>query len=232
MIRVALLMLAAILALPAVTGCQTVEGLTDAERAQVAAGERAVLLLRIRCLIDGVPCEPFSEKEFATTPLFMFGLGSFETVGQPEQVVPRFLPVDSERGGWISFVLAPGTYHIAVLGPGTSVMYGSGTAQSPTLQSCPRWRVDVPPGAGVVHAGTIRVEGRTVGEYLFGGRMVDPVPEAAAALRDHGDEEEVRRIAARHFPEATSIRFAPLQRWRPGDPRVITTPPATKRHGD
>lgn len=229
MIRMALLMLALFAAMPVITGCQAVEGLTDAERAQVSAGERAVVLLRIRCVIDGVPCEPFGEKEFATTPLFMFGLGSFETVGEPEQVVPRFLPLDSERGGWICFVLAPGTYHIAVLGPGTNVMYGSSSLSAPPLLSCPRWRVDVPEGAGVVDAGTIRVEGRSIGEYLFGGRMIEPVPEAATALRE--DDDEVRRIAARHFPEAASIRFAPLQRWRPGDPKVITTPRGTERRG-
>ena len=204
------------------TGCQSTAGLTPAEREQVQAGDRVVVLLRIQCTIDGQPWESFAEHGLVEEGIFAFGLGSFETVGVPVPAYPRSLTADSARDGWVYLLLAPGTYYIAVLGPMNDANYRVAAGDLASLLNSPRWRLEVPEGVAVVHPGTLLFEGRTTGTLMFGKPILAPNPDAAVVVRDDVDEAGV--VAARHFPSVDSVPFVPLQRWRPGEPRVITTP--------
>lgn len=208
-------------------GCQAVGGLTDGERSQLYAGERVVVLLRIECAIDGQPAEPFGEEEFAGSPIFGFGLGSFETVLEPVPIAPRMLASDSERGGWIYLFVAPGTYHFAVLGPDTNVVSMHQTISHSPLAHAPRWHMDVPDQASIVYAGTLSFEAKTAGELLLGGRIIQPDPSGTVSVRDEFDEAAI--VAARHFPAVERVTSVLLRRWRPGDTKLLRTPRDLRR---
>ncbi len=222
-IAAALVLLATVV--PAGLGCRSVGRLTTAEREQVHVGNRAVVLMRLQCKIDGLPREPLAEDWFIEGGIFAFGLGTFETVGVPARVYPRFLPVDSANGGWMYFLLAPGTYYIAVLGPRTEAYYTFARGDLTPLLNSPRWRLEVPEGVSVVHPGALLFEGKSrARDFMFGPAdpWIEPVPDAEILLRD--DAEEAAVVAARHFPPVGRVPFVPLKRWHPGDPRIITTP--------
>lgn len=222
MTRAGQLMVAAFILAWAMIGCETVGGLTDAESAQVQAGDRAVVLLRIQCSIDGKPCEPFTEEEFGDTPIFAFGLGGFETILEPWPVTPRFLSEDSKRRGWFYFVLEPGIYHLAVIGPDTSASYMRPQIDYSPLARALRWHMDVPEGAAVVYAGTLCFEAMTDSELPFGRRTIRRDPVGTISLRD--DSEEANLIAAGRFPTKSGVSFVPLERWRPGESKKLRTP--------
>jgi hypothetical protein len=208
-------------------GCQAVGGLTDAERNQLCAGERVVVLLRLECAIDGQPAEPFGEEEFAGAPIFGFGLGSFETVLEPVPIAPRMLASDSERGGWIYLFVAPGTYHFAVLGPDSNVISMQQTISRSPLTHAPRWHMDVPDEATIVYAGTLSFEAKSTGELLFGGRTIQPDPGGTVSVRDEFDEAKL--VADRHFPAVERVTSVLLRRWRPGDTKLLRTPRELRR---
>jgi hypothetical protein len=231
------LALAAFSLVTGLIGCQSVGGLTDAEREQVKMGERVVVLLKVECVVDGNPPLSFESEEFGGAPLVLFGLGSFRTVLDPDVVEPRRLVEDSRRGGWIYFVLAPGTYHLAVLGPDTFVSATSERLSEPPIRQAPRWHMEVPEGAAFVHVGTLSFEAKSVGGYLFGERSVHRDPRGTISLRDESGEAVL--VAARNFrgfldsgdanPEQPTIEFSPLRRWHPGETKVIRTPRALTR---
>lgn len=202
-----------------VAACATTGPLSQQERAAVQAGETAVVLLRTRCTIDGQPREAFPGFSFSQEPLLAFGLGTFETIGEPRWAHPRFFSDEARRAGWAFFVLPPGTYYLAVLGPDSVV-----TSQTDRkhLREAPRWRFDIPANSSVVYIGTLEVGGQIQGHLLFGNEVVKPLGPGAVAVSDDG--EEARRLLAEVFPAAADLQVLPLQRWRPGEPIVIRAP--------
>lgn len=197
-------------------------GQLPVERSDRDTGEKAAVLLNIQCTIDNQPYESFIEPTFTTEPIFLFGLGSFETIGEPKFVTHRFLSPESRRTGWTYFMLSPGVYYLAVLGPDSSVV---SKASGKYLQEAPRWRIDIPQNVKAVYVGTLQFKGKSNGQLLFGGKIIIPTGGDEPAIRD--DHLIASGLISHHFPDAGEAKNILMQRWRPGDPVVIRSSGAT-----
>jgi hypothetical protein len=197
-------------------GCASQALLTANERDAVYTGDKALVLLRVQCTVDNQPYEPF-ETTFTVEPIVFFGLGTLETVGEPRVVGNRFISKESRRAGWTYFVLAPGVYYLAVIGPEGSAIYKAGAGKY--LQEAPRWRIDVPENAKLIYAGTLQLTGKSDGSLLFGGKVITPINSDEFTLRD--DHELARSLLSEHFPDAGETQTILMQRWHRGDPVII-----------
>jgi hypothetical protein len=196
-------------------GCASVNPPAQAELAAVAAARQAIVLLRVQCMIDGRPYEPFSHGLGADD--VGFGLGSFDTGGEPRAVVSRFLSEQSRRAGWTYFVLRPGIYYLAVRPPQRS----DWRAYARALQTGPRWRIDVPAGAKAVYTGTLRLTGEA-DPLLFGDRIMRSINADTAAVED--ERELAGALLARDVAAAGKPMTVLMRRWREGEPIIIRTP--------
>jgi len=173
------------------------------------------VLLRVQCTIDGQPYGPFSFSLGADN--VGFGLGSFDSAGQPRAVGLRFLSEASRRAGWTYFVLRPGVYYLAVRPP----QRGSLRAYDEALLTGPRWRIDVPEGAKAVYVGTLHLTGEA-DFLLFGGRIMRSVRGDAALVED--ERELASGLLAEEFPALGEAKTVLMQRWHEGEPIIIRTP--------
>jgi hypothetical protein len=196
-------------------GCASVNPPTQAELAAVSAGRQAIILLRVQCMIGGRPYEPFSyglgEDNVG------FGLGTFDTGGEPRATGLRFPSQESRRAGWIYFVLRPGVYYLAVRPP----QRGSLRAYDEALLTGPRWRIDVPAHAKAVYVGTLRLTGEA-DPLLFGDRIMRSIDGDSATVEDERDFAVA--LLAREFPAAGEPETVLMRRWRKGEPIIIRTP--------
>ena len=201
-------------------GCASQAVITEVERSAIKAGEKAVVLLNVQCTIDGQPQEAFIQPTFTREPLFLFGLGTFETVGEPRIAVHRYLSEETRRAGWTFFILSPGVYYLAVLGPDSSVISLAGALDSQNyLRDAPRWRIDVPENARLIYAGTLQTAGRSQGELLFGGKIIRPDASNEVTLRD--DQGLAAHILSEYFQDAGTVRTILMKRWHRGEPVII-----------
>jgi hypothetical protein len=196
-------------------GCASVNPPVQAELAAVVSGRQAIVLLRVQCMIDGRPYEPFSHVLGEDN--VGFGLGSFDTGGEPGAVVPRFLSEPSRRAGWTYFVLRPGIYYLAVRPPQRS----DWRAYAKLLQTGPRWRIDVPEGAKAVYAGTLSLTG-AADPLLFGDRIMRSIDGDASRVED--ERELAAAVLEREVPEAGGPETVLMRRWREGEPIILRTP--------
>ena len=203
-------------------GCTTLGKVTAIDRAAVIDGGKAVILLNVQCTIDNQPCEAF-EPACTTEPIILFGLGSFETVGEPRLAGHRFLSEASRRAGWTYFLLSPGVYYLAVTGPDSSAISRARSRDSQKyLNEAPRWRIDVPENVKAIYAGTLQLAGKSVGKLLSGRKIVRSANGDEATLRD--DHEPANRLLSEHFPDAGEVKTILMQRWREGEPIIIRSP--------
>jgi hypothetical protein len=196
-------------------GCASVNPPAQAELAAVAAARQAIVLLRVQCMIEGRPYEPFSYRLGEDN--VGFGLGTFDTGGEPRAVASRFLSVQSRRAGWTYFVLRPGIYYLAVRPPQRS----DWRAYERSLQTGPRWRIDVPEGAKAVYAGTLSLTG-AADPLLFGDRIMRSIAGDASRVED--EREFAAAVLAREVPTAGEPETVLMRRWREGEPIMIRTP--------
>jgi hypothetical protein len=201
-------------------GCASTGMISDREQAAVDAGEKAIVLLRIHCTIDNQQCEPFINPTFTADPIIFFGLGAFETVGEPRFSGHRFLSEESRRAGWTYFVLSPEVYYLAVIGPDSSAM--SKASDSQYFREAPRWRIDVPENAKLIYVGTLQLEGKSDGKLLFGGKIVRPISSDEVTLTN--EHELASSLLAEYFPDVGETKTILMQRWRRGDPVIIRSP--------
>lgn len=196
-------------------GCASLDVLTATERAGVSAGEKAIVLIRVKCTIDNEPYEPFS---FSTVmDNVSFGLGTFDTMGEPRTVGHRFLSEESRRAGWTYFVLSPGVYYLAVRPPQRT----DWRAYEKMLQAAPRWRIDIPEHAKLIYVGTLDLTGES-DPLLLGGRIMRSIiAEEATIEREY---ELASRLLSEHFPDAGEAKTVQMQRWHRGDPIIIRSP--------
>ncbi|MGA8005082.1 MAG: hypothetical protein WCA17_03200 [Burkholderiales bacterium] len=166
-------------------------------------------------MIGGRPYEAFSH-ELGEDNVGL-GLGTFATGGEPRAVVPRFLSEASRRAGWTYFVLHPGIYYLAVRPP----QRGDWRAYERSLQTGPRWRIDVPEGAKAVYAGTLSLTG-AADPLLFGDRIMRSIDGDASRVED--ERELAAAVLARELPAAGEPQAVPMRRWREGEPIIIRTP--------
>ena len=201
-------------------GCVSQAVITEAERSAVNTGDEAVVLLNVQCTIDGQPQEAFIQPTFTREPLFLFGVGTFETVGEPRIAAHRYLSEETRRAGWIYFTLSPGVYYLAVLGPDSSVISSAGALDSQKyLRDAPRWRIDVPEKARLIYVGTLQTAGKSNGELLFGGEIIRPDGGNEVSLRN--DQRLARDILSEHFQGAGEMQTILMKRWHRGDPVII-----------
>jgi hypothetical protein len=146
-----------------------------------------------------------------------FGLGSFDTGGEPRAVGLRFLSQESRRAGWTYFVLRPGVYYLALRPPQRS----DWRAYERSLQTGPRWRIDVPEGAQAVYVGTLSLTGEA-DPLLFGDRIMRSIRGDALSVED--EREFAADLLAREVPAAGEIETVLMQRWHTGEPIIIRTP--------
>lgn len=184
------------------------------KRSDTDTGGKAIVLLNIQCTIDNQPYESFIEPTFTTEPIFLFGLGSFETVGEPRFVTHHFLSRETRRAGWTYFMLSPGVYYLAVLGPDSSVV-----PSDKYFQEAPRWRIDIPQNVKAVYVGTLQFTGKSNGQLLFGGKIIIPAEGDEPTIRD--DHSIASGIISQYLPDAGEAKTIFMQRWRPTDPVVI-----------
>lgn len=196
-------------------GCASINPPTQVELAAVSAGRQAIVLLRVQCMIEGRPYEPFSYG--LGNDNVGFGLGTFDTGGEPRAVVSRFLSEQSRLAGWTYFVLRPGIYYLAVRPPQRS----DWRAYERSLQTGPRWRIDVPEGAKAVYAGTLGLTG-AADPLLFGDRIMRSIDGDASRVED--EREFAGALLARELPAAGEPRTVLMRRWREGEPIIIRTP--------
>ena len=196
-------------------GCASTGALTQSEQAAIADGREAIVLLRVECTIDGRPYEPFSFGLGADN--VSFGLGSFDTGGAPRAVGQRFLSEESRRAGWTYFVLRPGVYYLAVRPPQRS----DWRAYERSLQTGPRWRIDVAEGAKAVYVGSLRLTG-DADPLLFGDRIMRSIRADASSVED--ERELARELMAREVPAAGETETVLMRRWHEGEPIIIRTP--------
>ena len=195
--------------------CTSLYVLPEPEMAEVYSGEKTLVLLRIECTVDDLSYEPFGMSSWTGEPIVALGIGGFETLGEPRPIVHRFLSEESRRNGWTYYVLSPGAYYLAVLGPESDAIFK-------TLREAPRWRMDIPENTGFLYAGTIQVKGRSSGRFLFGGKVVKPVHEGEYALKD--EHELANSLLIQHFPDSGETKTVLIQRWRQGDTIIIRSP--------
>ena len=191
-------------------------GQLPVQQSNIHTREKAIVLLNIQCTIDNQPYESFIKPSFTTEPIFLFGLGSFETIGEPTFVSHRFLSEESRRTGWAYFLLSPGVYYLAVLGPDSSVV---SKASGKYLQEAPRWLMVIPQNVKAVYVGTLQFAGKSNGELLFGGKIIIPAGGEEPTIRD--DRLIASGLIPQHFPDAGEVKTMLMQRWRPGDPVII-----------
>ncbi len=174
--------------------CASTGSLTAEEGTAVGAREKAIVLLRVQPTIENrQPYEAFSHALMDDN--ISFGLGSFDTGGEPKRVAGlRFLSPESRKNGWTYFVLPHGTHYLAVYPPRrTDVLtYARG------IKDAPRWRIDIPPDARLVYAGTLRVVG-TSDSLLVGGRIMRSMRTDEMSVTN---EEEIAHAAGTGIPEA------------------------------
>lgn len=200
--------------------CVSQSEFTARARAAVASGENVLVLLRIQCTVDDRPHEALGPRSFMADPIVFFGLGSFDTVGEPRPVTSRFLSEESQREGWTYFLLTSGVHYLAVIGPDSSAL--SRSADQGFLNEAPRWRIDVPDDGRLFYAGTLHIRGKTEGKLLVGGSIIAPVGDDELVTGD--DHEFGSRLLAEYFPNAGDVKTIQMQRWHPGEPVIIRTP--------
>jgi len=210
-------------------GCATKE-LTTAERGEISDGEKALVLIRINFELDERTLPPFKGGVIGheTNP-YVFALGTFETIGEPSfsfyPPLYRFLSKESGDAGWAYFVLSPGIYYLAVLGPNQYLLLMPASARS-FLEDAPRWKLDVPLNTKFLYAGTLNIKARRVNPpgrmTVYGGNCIEFNDSEDWKLVD--EYALATKLLSEHFPNEREIEKNLIQRWHKGDPIIIRTP--------
>lgn len=185
-------------------GCASTGLPTATEKTAISAGEKAIVLLRVECAIENqTPYEVFGN--LVTDDNVSFGLGTFETGGEPKRrEIPRFLSPESRQRGWTYFILEHGTYYLSVYPPRRTDVF----TYERGLKNAPRWRIDVPRNARLVYAGTLRFTGES-DWLLFGGRILRSIQTDTMSVAD--DEELARKLLIEHFPGLGEVQAVLLK---------------------
>lgn len=186
-------------------GCSSTGLPSAGEQAEVSAGAKAVVLLRVQCTIEGERSyEPFGFSMVDDN--VSFSLGSFETGGEPRQTgMLRFLSPESRRNGWTYLILPHGTHYLVVSPPRRTDVFTFETM----MKRAPRFRIDVPARAKLVYAGTLRLEGES-DWLLTGGRIMKSI--RADEMRIVNEQALARQLAAGHFPGAGELQTVLMRR--------------------
>jgi hypothetical protein len=181
--------------------------------AEVAAGAKTIVMFRVATTLEGKPHEPFAA--LLADDNVGVALGTFETGGRIRQHDDvRFFSEDTRERGWAYIVTEPGIVYLAFLPPRRTnvIRYAA------MFEGTARWRVDAPPDADVVYAGTLDIAGRP-GWSLFGSYL-----KGFKAMAISDDRGEAERIAARFVSNLDGFAVALMQRHQ--GPIILTSPKA------
>jgi hypothetical protein len=196
-------------------GCASIDLPTANERTAVGAGEMAIVLLRVDSTVENQqPYEAF--KHSITEDNISFGVGSFDTGGEPRRLaLLRFLSPESRKDGWTYFVLPHGIHYLAAYPPRRTDVW----TYERNIKNAPRWRLDIPPNAKLLYAGTLRLTGKST-PLLFGGRIMTSIQIDNMSVTN--DEELARKLLTKEFPEFGEVQSA-LLRLHEG-PTILRSP--------
>jgi len=195
-------MLLMIATLVVLAGCASMGAPTGRELENVQTAHKTIVLLRVEANIGHLPYEPF--RADLVDDNICFGLGSFDTGGHLRRIEnQRFLSPESRREGWTYMVLTPGIYYLTVQPTrGTDIFSYMGRFDAP-----PRWQLDIPEGARVLYAGTIRVSGLGV-PLIFGGSIMREILDTSV---DGTDQKSATTLSAAHFLDLGVPKVSLLQ---------------------
>ena len=170
-------------------------------------------MLRVECTVEDQPTyDPFASASAEEN--IGFGLGTFDTGGKPSSIAPRLLPGGQRHSGWTYFVLAPGTYYLAVCPP-----KGMQNASAQSLvEAAPLWRMDIPRDASAVYLGSLQLNGGTT-RTLFGRPILRWIDQRSI----HDERELADKLLAEVFPELGPLHVA-LMRRHEGGPIILHSP--------
>lgn len=185
------------------SGCASSGLPTAKESTEVGAGEKVIVLVRVVCTVeDGQGYEPFSHSLIEDN--ISFGLGSFETGGEPRRLgLLRFLSPESRKDGWTYFVVPHGIHYLAVYPPRRTDILTYERA----IKSAPRWRIDIPDNARLVYAGTLHLTGES-SQLIFGGRILNSI--RIDDMSATNEEEWARKLLTEGFPGFGDVQTALL----------------------
>jgi hypothetical protein len=197
-------------------GCASTGLPTKREKAALDAGDKAIVLLRVECTIeDQQPYEPF--RFSVVDDNISFGLGSFETGGEPERSgILRFLTPESRHNGWTYFVLPHGTYYLSVYPPRRTDVFSYQLG----LKSAPRWRIELPAKAGLVYVGTLYITGES-DRLIYGSRIMRSIKNDE--IRVGNEHELAGKVCSEYFSDLGRMHVALMQRHQ-GGPVILRSP--------
>lgn len=183
-------------------GCASTGTPDGKELAEIRSIQKSVVLLRVDARIGNRPYQAF--KNDLVDDNLCFGLGSFDTGGRLHRIEKqRFLSTESRLNGWTYLVLTPGTYYLTIQPARRTDIF---TYQR-RFDAPPRWRLEVPPKASILYAGTLRLNG--VGDpLLFGGSIMREILKVSV---DALDQTPASALSATHFPDLGTPWVVPLQ---------------------
>lgn len=202
-------------------GCTSIGLPTVNERTAVGAGEMAIVLLRVDSTVENQqPYEAF--KHSITDDNISFGLGAFDTGGEPRRLaLLRFLSPESRKDGWTYFALPPGIHYLAVYPPRRTDVW----TYERSLKNAPRWRLDIPPNARLIYAGTLRFTGKST-PLLSGERIMTSIQIDSMSVTN--EEELARKLLTKELPEFGEVQSA-LLRLHEG-PTILRSPLPSPTH--
>lgn len=178
---------AGLLLLLALVGCIE-HPLRPEESAAIESRQSALVLLRFAGTDqNGDRLEPFTAWD---GDFLRIAIGDFDSGGVPQGRKVRTLNPAARDEGWIALVLSPGYYYL---------VFGKNLGANTPLHadSLPRWRIEVPPGAAVIYAGTFRLKA-TTGYVLLVGRRILSFDQEATTIED--ERETALETAGRDLP--------------------------------
>ncbi len=196
-------------------GCASTRLPAASDTTAVDAGEKVIVLLRVVAADESQQrLEPFGSVTADNN--ISFGLGSFDTGGEPERLQSqRFLSKESRATGWTYFVLPPGLYYLAIYPPRHTDI----ASFRRSLRNAARWRLDVPASARLLYAGTLHLTGGS-NKVIFGGRVLSSIDDHCISVADERDL--VQALTGEHFPAWGKPRVALLQRHQ--GPIILRSP--------
>ena len=180
---------------------------TRAERSQILAGERAIVLFRVTAeLLDGTPVSAFPTKFMPDN--VNIGLGTSGTDGELTVVdSPLFLSGKLREEGWIYLILEPGTFYLGIMGPQMTDY----VTWKQNMELAQRWRIDIPEGTRLIYIGTIHLHCRgmtTVFLTKVAKRCIE-IDERRTVIRNEAALSQ--KLAAEYFDDYGSPKIMPIQ---------------------
>jgi hypothetical protein len=186
---------ARLFALVLLAGCIGVGAPDQATLEAVRAGRQSIVMLRfVATDQDGQAVAPFAHAMLADDNLRL-AFGGFATGGIPDDVYPlvRFPTREAREEGMVYVPLAPGFHYLAIQGARRTDVF----ADARRRRTAPLWRIEVPPGVQVLHAGTFRLTVKSE-TLLFGDIVITAIDHAATRVED--DADHAAAAAARDLP--------------------------------